>query len=76
MNVKHVQTMNIKLDRDVHFMNSSLMLGLQKGLFVREKSIHPNCGSVAEFFLRWFEKSCQESAGNAALTQRQHTGGV
>tara|TARA_B100001964_G_C13658366_1_gene347861 strand:- start:59 stop:250 length:192 start_codon:yes stop_codon:yes gene_type:complete len=61
MNVKHVQNMNIKLDRDVHFMNPSLVLGLQKGLFVREKSIHLDCGSVVEFFFRWFEKSCWES---------------
>ncbi len=48
MNVKHVQIMNIKLDRDVHFMNPFLALRLKRGLFIRGKPIHPDCGSVPE----------------------------
>jgi hypothetical protein len=48
MNVKYVQIMNIRVDRDVHFMNSLTMLGLQRGLFVRGEAIHPDCGSVPE----------------------------
>jgi hypothetical protein len=40
--------MNIKLDRDVHFMNSFLELRLKRGLFIRGKPIHPDCGSVPE----------------------------
>jgi hypothetical protein len=48
MNVKHVQIMNIRVDRDVHFMNSFTALGLKMGLFVRGEPIHPDCGSVPE----------------------------
>jgi hypothetical protein len=48
MNVKYVQIMNIRVDRDVHFMNSFHVKRPKTGLFVRGEPIHPDCGSVPE----------------------------
>jgi hypothetical protein len=48
MNVKHVQIMNIRVDRGVHFMNSFHVKRPETGLFVRGEPIHPDCGSVPE----------------------------
>ena len=54
MNVKSVQIMNISLDRDVHFMNSFLVLGPKTAFFVREEVIHLARGSVPELGPRYY----------------------